>query len=319
MLAIVRRTAHGHTVRVAAHIPACQDVPAQGAVMTHRSILLLVASTITLAGGATSAVNPTPVADVTRRIYISATDSSGVPVTDLAAADISLKEGGKDRQVESLEPATGRMNVALLVDDAGSGAFQAAVAQFIDRTLARSQFSITLLNPQASMLVDFTNDPSALRDALGRLGKRGRMQADGDQMLDAIDRAAKAFQRRKAERAIVVALTLTGGKPESIEPHDVLESVRASGTMLNVVHLIGADLDMVMSDGPRQSGGRTEEASNGDRIIPAAIRIAQSLLTQYVVTYTIPDGTSLSDRLAISTSRKGITLTAPTRITAKRR
>jgi hypothetical protein len=42
------------------------------AVMTHRSILLLVASTITLIGGATSALKPTRVADVTRQIYVSA-------------------------------------------------------------------------------------------------------------------------------------------------------------------------------------------------------------------------------------------------------
>lgn len=285
--------------------------------MTHRSILLLVASTITLTGGATWAVKPTPAANVTRQIYISATDGSGAPVTDLTAADISIKEGGKDRPVESLKPATGPMHVALLVDDAGSGAFQAAIAQFLDRTLARGQFSVTLLNPQASMLVDFTNDPSALRDALGRLGKRGRMQADGDQMLDAIDRAAKSLQQRKAERSVVVALTLTGGKPESIEPKNVLNSLRAAGTMLNVVYLIGADLGMVMGDGPSQSGGRLEQAGNGNGIIPAAIRIAESLQTQYVVTYTIPDGTSLSDRIAVSTSRKGIKLTAPTRITAK--
>lgn len=285
--------------------------------MTHRSILLLVASTITLTGGAASAVKPAPVAGVTRQIYISATDKSGAPVTDLTAADVTIKEGGKDRPVESLKPATGPMHVAILVDDAGSGAFQAAIAQFLDRTLARGQFSITLLNPQASMLVDFTNDPSALRDALGRLGKRGRLQADGDQMLDAIGRAAKGLQQRKAERGVVVALTLTGGKPESIEPDHVLDSLRASGAMLNVVHLLGADIGMVMGDGPRHSGGRIEEAGNGNGIIPAMIKIAESLQTQYVVTYTIPDGTSLSDRIAVSTSRKGIKLTAPTRITAK--
>ena len=285
--------------------------------MTHRSILLLVASTITLTGGAPSAVKPTPVADVTRRIYISATDGSGAPVTDLTAADISIKEGGKDRPVESLKPATGSMHVALLVDDAGSGAFQAAVAQFLERTLARGQFSITLLNPQASMLVDFTSEPSALRDALGRLGKRGRMQADGDQMLDAIDRAAKALQQRKAERGVIVAMTLAGGKPESIEPNNVLSAVRASGAILNVVHLLGADVGMVMGDGPRQSGGRIELAGNGNGIVPATIKIAESLQTQYVVTYTIPDGTSLSDRIAVSTSRKGVKLTAPTRITTK--
>jgi hypothetical protein len=285
--------------------------------MTHRSILLLVVSTITLTGGATSALEPASVADVTRQIYISATDGSGVPVTDLTAADISIKEGGKDRSVESLKPATGPMHVALLVDDGGSGAFQAAIAQFLQRLLASGQFNITLLNPQATMLVDFTNNPAALRDAVGRLGKRGRLQPDGDQMLDAIDRAAKALQQRKAERGIVVALTLLGGKPESIDPTDVLNTVRASGTMLNVVHLLGADVGMVMGDGPRQSGGRIEQAGSGNGIIPATMRIADSLQTQYVVTYTIPDGTSLSDRIAVSTSRKGIKLTAPTRITTK--
>jgi len=287
--------------------------------MTHRSILLLVVSTITLAGGATSAVKPSAVAvaDVTRRIYISATDGSGTPVTDLTAADISIKEGGKDRPVESLKPATGPMHVALLVDDAGTGAFQAATAQFLERTLAGGQFSITLLNPQASMLVDYTNDPAALREALGRLGKRGRMEADGDQMLDAIERAAKGLQQRKAERAVVVAMTLTGGKPQSIEPKNVLDSVRDSGTMLNVVHLLGADLGMVMGDGPKQSGGRIEQAGTGNGIVPAAIKIAESLQTQYVLTYKVPDGTPLSDRLAVATSRKGIKLTAPTRITPK--
>jgi hypothetical protein len=284
--------------------------------MTHRSILLL-ASTIMLTGGAASAVKPGLVADVTRQIYISATDGSGAPVIDLTAADISIKEGGKDRPVESLKPATGPMHIAVLVDDAGSGAFQAATAEFLNRTAARSQISITLLNPQASMLVDFTNEPSALKDALGRLGRRGRMQADGDQMLDAIDRAAKALQKRNAERPVVVAMTIAGGKPESVEPNNVLESVRTSGTMLNVLHVAGADLGMVMGDGPRQSGGRIEDAGNGNGIIPAAIRIAVSLQSQYVVTYTIPDGTSLSDRIAVSTSRKGIKLTAPTRIRAK--
>jgi hypothetical protein len=285
--------------------------------VTHRSILLLVASTISLAGGATSAVKPIPVADVTRRFYISATDASGAQVTDLTAADISIKEGGKDRPIESFEPATGAMHVAVLVDDAGTGAFQAAIARFVERALPRGLFSITVLNPQPSMLVDFTNEPAALRDAIGRLGRRGRIQVDGEQMVDAIDRAAKALQRRNAQRAVIVALTLTGGKPELIEPNNVLDSVRASGTMLNVVQLLGADLGMVMGDGPRQSGGRIETAGTGDGIIPAAMRIAESLQTQYVVTYTIPDGMSLSDRLAVSTSRKGIKLTAPTRITAK--
>jgi hypothetical protein len=253
----------------------------------------------------------------TRRVYISAVDSAGAQVTDLTAADIAVKEDGKVRVVASLEPAIAPMQVAILVDDSGLGAFQSSVAQFLQMNLGRGQFSITLLNPQAVPVVDFTADVAALKNALVRLGRRARIQPDGDQMLDAIGRAAKALERRNAERAIILALTLAGGQPESVEPLDVLNAVRSSGAMLNVVHVIGAEIGMVMGDGPRQSGGRIEQAGTGDALPVALIRIASSLQQQYLLTYTLPDGVKLAERLAVSTTRKGITLTAPTRIATK--
>ncbi len=259
----------------------------------------------------------TGAAETTRRVYISAVDSTGAQVTDLTAADITVKEDGKDRPVASLQPAVAPMQVAILVDDSGLGAFQSSVAQFLQMNLGRGQFSITLLNPQASPVVDFTADVAALKNAVGRLGRRARIQPDGDQMLDAIGRAAKALERRKAERAVILALTLAGGQPDSVEPRDVLNAIRSSGAMLNVVHVIGAELGMVMGDGPKQSGGRIEQAGTGDAIPVALIRIANSLQQQYLLTYTLPDGVKPSERLTVSTSRKGITLTAPTRIATK--
>jgi hypothetical protein len=70
----------------------------------------------------------------------------------------------------------------------------------------------------------------------------------------------------------------------------------------------------VLGDGPKESGGRIEEASTGQAIAPAVIRIADSLMNQYQLTYTLPDGVKMSDRLNVSTSRKGIKLTSPSRI-----
>ena len=275
-------------------------------------------SVITMATRTTATLERVPgEAETTRKVYISAVDSSRAPVTDLKAADLTVKENGKERPVVSLEPAVAPMHVALLVDDAGYGAFQLAVAQFLQKTLGRGQFSLTLLNPQATRIVDFTDDVAALKTALGRLGQRGRLQPDGDQMLDAIVQAARAMQQRKAERPVIVALTLAGGQPQSVEPIDVLAAMRSSGAMLNVVFLTGADLGMVMGDGPKQSGGRIEEVGGGAAIVPAILRIADSLLNQYLLTYTLPDGVNPSDRLSVATSRKGITLTAPTRIAAR--
>jgi hypothetical protein len=280
------------------------------------SRVLLTASTLTLASGAAATVDTVP-AEVTRKVYISATDSKGAPVTDLTAADIAVKEGGKERPVASLEPAAAPMQVAILVDDAGTGAFQNAVAQFIQKTFGRGQFSISLLSPQAAKIVDFTEDADALKNALGRLGPRGRLQPDGDQLPEAIEDTAKALRLRKAERPVILALTIAGGQLHSIQPENVLTTLRLSGASLNVVFITGADLGQVMGDGPKQSGGRIEQAGTGSAIAPAVLKIADALQHQYLLTYTLPDGVKMSDRLNVTTSRRGITLTSPSRLADK--
>ena len=84
-----------------------------------------------------------------------------------------------------------------------------------------------------------------------------------------------------------------------------------------MVFVTGADLGMVLGDGPKQSGGRIEQAGTGPAIASALIRIADILQRQYLLTYTLPDGVDASERLSVITSRKGITLTAPSRIATK--
>ena len=282
--------------------------------MNRLIVVLLAASAMTLASRVDTATAP---AEVTRKVYISATDSKGAPVTDLAAADITVKEGGKERPVASLQPATAPVHVAILVDDGGTGGFQSAVFQFIQKVHGRGQFAISMLNPQAIKLVDFTEEVDALKNALGRLGARGRLQPDGDQMPEAIAEAAKALQQRKAERPVILAMTIAGGQLHSVEPDNVMRILRASGAGLNVLSITGADLGQVMGDGPKQSGGRLEEVGTGPAIGPAAIRLADTLLNQYLLTYTLPDGVKMSDRISVTTSRKGISLTAPSRIADK--
>jgi hypothetical protein len=279
-----------------------------------RSIVALLASVTLMSTIRPDAAAHAAPAEVTRKVYISAVDSKGAPITDLTAAEIAVKEGGKERPVVSLQPATAPMHVAILVDDNGTGAFQPGVFEFLQKVLSRGQFSISMLSPQALRLVDYTADVEALKSALGRLGQRGRLQPDGDQLPEAIAESARELQQRKAERPIILALTIAGGLLHSVEPNNVLRTVRASGAALNVVYITGADLGQVLGDGPKESGGRIEEASTGQAIAPAVIRIADSLMNQYQLTYTLPDGVKMSDRLNVSTSRKGIKLTSPSRI-----
>ena len=247
---------------------------------------------------------------MTRKVYVSATDAKGAPVTDLTAAEITVKEGGKERPVASLQPAVAPMQVAILVDDAGTGAFQGAVAQFLQKAFGRGQFSISLLSPQAVKIVDFTEDADELKNALGKLGARGRLQPDGDQMprgdcgsrKDVPAGEGPAAGHRGADDCRRPASLDRAGQRARRAP------IRAAQA-LNVVHVMGADLGQIMGDGPKQSGGRIEQAGTGPAFARGGDQNCGRAPGPVPLTYTLPDGVKMSDRLNVTTSRKGITLT----------
>lgn len=283
--------------------------------MKRTFIPLIVISILPFLAAPAARITAAPAgAEITRKIYISAVDSKGVPVTDLTAANVTVKEGGKEYPVASLQPATAPLHVAILVDDGGTGALQAAVGQFLQKGLGKAQFAISVLNPKATRLADFTGDFSPLQKALSQLGARQRVRPDGDQLPEAILDAAKTFLEMKPERPVILALTIEGASPQVVDPEYVLTTLRASGASLNVVGGTGAELGRIMNDGAKDSGGRIEAGGTQSAMAAGAARIADALLGQYVLAYTLPDGVRMSDRLSVSTSRRGITLTAPTRI-----
>ncbi len=258
-----------------------------------------------------------PRADVLRTFYFSAVDAKGAHVTDLTAADLTVKEGGKERAITAVRPATAPMQISLLVDDAGTGGFQPFVAQFLQMTIGRAQFSIRVLNPQPIMVAMLTEDVVALRSAVGRMGPRGRIQPDGEQIIAGVAEAAKELQQLRAARPSIVVLSASGESVSSQIADEALNTLRSSGASLSVLYITGVELGKVLGDGPRQSGGMMQRA-NGTAAVGAALaKIADNLMNQYVLTYTIPDGVKLNDRVSLSTSRKGVTVIAPSRLADK--
>jgi hypothetical protein len=47
---------------------------------------------------------------------------------------------------------------------------------------------------------------------------------------------------------------------------------------------------------------------------PVMKQVASDLLNQYEITYTLRDGTKPSDRVSVSSKRKGVTVRAPSRL-----
>ncbi len=274
----------------------------------------VLAGTLVLAAVRPHAAPGPARADTTRRVFFSATDARGLPVTDLTAADLTIREGGRERAVATLGPATGPLQISILVDDAGQGFYEGSVGYFVGRMMQRAEIAISMLNPQPFKLVDYTTDPSALLGAVRKLTQRGQIQQDGQQVAEAVAWAAGELRKREARRPIILVMTATG-ESGTIEIDDfILRDLKASGASLHVVHANGVDLGMVLSEGPKFSGGILANASNNESMRDVLSRIAASLQNQYELTYVLPDGTRPNDRLQLQTTRRGVTILAPQRI-----
>ena len=271
----------------------------------------------------------------TRRVYVSVLDSKGAPATDITAADVTVKENGKDREVVSVAPATGMLQIAVLVDDNGTGIFRYALAKFIEPLLGRAEFAISTVQPQTIKLVDYTANAQALSAALAQLNARPGSN-DGGQLLDGIAETAQELQKREARRPIILALTVGGQEHSTLPAHHVLDKLRQSGASLHVLTvvnntlrsqpgatsaaaLIGENMNLgeVLGDGPKQSGGFRQEIVAATGIASGLQELAQALKQQYVIEYTLPDGVKAGDKLSVSLKRKGLTVRAPTRIPDK--
>jgi hypothetical protein len=174
-----------------------------------------------------------------------------------------------------------------------------------------------VLSPQAIKVVDFTRDGDELRAALRRIGPRGRIQVDTEQIIAGVTDAAKELQQRRARRSSIVAFMASGEQTLSDLSDEALNALKSSGASLSVVYVTGVQLGRVLGDGPRQSGGIIEQVTGNTALVPAVAKLADHLRHQYVLTYTLPDGVKPSDRLSLSSTRKGVKLLAPTRIPEK--
>ncbi len=264
-------------------------------------------------GVALTARVPAPLAETPRTVYISATNASGAQVTDLTAADIAVKEDGKDRVVASLKPATGVMDVHIFVDDNGGGAYQQAVLDFLQPTIQHARFSISQFSPQAVKILQGSTDMDEIQAALNKLGRRGRIDTDGEQIAEALGTAARALQQTKPARPVFLVLTLSGDSGHK-NPDLIMGNIRRSGAIVNAVFLQTSGIGQVLGDSPRESGGQAVRIGSVNAISPAIKKITDALLNQYELTYTLPDGVKPADRVAITTTRAGVTLLAPTRI-----
>jgi len=161
--------------------------------------------------------------------------------------------------------------------------------------------------------------------------------------MESIYEAARTVAVPGKRSAILVA-RIGGESPSTERPENIRNLLQKNGTALYVVSLSGADraagsqqltnsgggveagqvrdeeladnarsLQLVLNDGANESGGRRQEVVT-TTTIKAFVGIADELLGQYEITYTLPAGTKPSEKLQVASKRKDVKINAPSKI-----
>jgi VWFA-related protein len=264
----------------------------------------------------------------TRTVYVTVVDREGQAVPGLTAADFGLKEGGKEREIASVAPAAGKMRIALMLDEtlAAQGGVRAAMVEFVERMCTAAEISLIVIGIRGETAVDFTSDPITLVSGIRNLSleKDGRHSMVPEGVLE----VARAFEKAKPARPVIVLIATERDQVTSEDPQTILTHLVRSRALFSVVS-IGGDaalstsagslndmvaMSRIIDEGTRQSGGRAIQVIALTGFANAVRQVADDLSSQYLITYTLPDGVKPSDRLDVSLKRKGATLRAPTRI-----
>jgi hypothetical protein len=280
---------------------------------------------------------------MTRTVFASVLAKDGSPITDLTAAEFSVKEGGKLQSIASVKVATMPLRVHIIVSDGGSGAFQLGVLRLMQALAGRAEFALTSVVGQSERIINFTGDGELIGAGIQKIGRRGTRQGT-HQLMEAIS-AALTDIAAPGTHAVLIVLRIGNEEPSTMPASAVRDALRKTGATMYVVSRTGAskavptygglntmtpeaarrqmddseradtalNLNLVLGDGSRDSGGHQQESALTSAV-PALERLASEINNQYEITYSLTEGTKPSDRLQVTTTRKNVTLRAPLRI-----
>lgn len=279
---------------------------------------------------------PSTPAARTSTVFVTALEENGAPVVDLVADDFTIKEDGKSREVLKAELARAPVQVAIIVDDNGTGIFRAGLVSFVRLMQGRGEMTLSTVVGQTQRLVEYTTDADRLATAIVALMARPGTP-DGGQLLEGIFQAAKEQEKRDAERPVIVVVTVGGEEHSTLPAHHVLDQLARSGSTLYVITVANntlrvmrpidkpsalleenLNLSEVLGEGPKQTGGWREVIVAAPGITPGLQRIAAELKAQYAVAYSRPAKGKATERLAVSINRRGVLLRAPSKVPGRR-
>lgn len=278
---------------------------------------------IVLTAGALLAAQPTS-APTERQILVSVLDDDGVPVPDLTTTDFEIREDDVPREVLRVEPAGDGRHIVLLVDTSQEAVravshLRNGLEAFVDGMHGDNEIALVTFGGPPRILVPATRDLERLLEGIGEVFPRA---GDAAYLLDAIDQVADGIVQRAPERPVIVAVASDGIDYSNRNARQTLDAVKESGASVYIFSLIdrrntranfGAfgnvdrqqiiERDMLLDQGPSESGGRHRELLASSALQRAMDELVAELRGQYLVTYSRPGALIPPEAVSVDVNR----------------
>jgi len=270
------------------------------------------------------AASPAPAQAREGRVYISVTDDN--KAVSITAADVTVSEDGRAREVLKVEKASAPLQIALLVDDSQAAEpaihdIRTALKQFVAKVLdanGESQIALITFGERPTLITDYTSSKASLDRGINRIFAR---QGSGAYMLEAIVSATRGIVKRGAERAHIIVIGTEGVEFSNDHYERVLDHLAESGASLWALTLTAGpradetdevrNRSVVIGRGTAQTGGRQDLVLANSALPVSLDRVAATIFDQYVVTYGRPDTLVPAKAIAVTVTKPGARVLAP--------
>ena len=258
-----------------------------------------------------------------RAVYAGVLDKSDVPVSSLNAKDFVIREDGVPREVLRASAAEKPMHVAVLVDTSQAmrpyvNDLRLALRSFIREMQGSNEIAVYEFGDRPTRLVDFTQDPARLEDAVGRLFSRS---GSGAYLLDAIVDVSRDFRMRERDRPVIVVITTQGPEFSERYHQSVLKDLQSTDAILHALVIdrrrasllstAAREREITLSEGTKLTGGRRDDLLTSMALKDRLSSLAAEMKSQYRIVYARPSSLIGPTRLNVSVQQSGLAVHAP--------
>jgi hypothetical protein len=177
----------------------------------------------------------------------------------------------------------------------------------------KNEVAIIAIGERPTVFTNYTFSQVELKKGIDRIWST---QGSGAYLLDGIIEVCQGFKKRGAQRPVIVAILSEGPELSSRQHDQVLDPLRESGAAFHAITMgrpstslsdETRNRNIVLDEGPRQTGGRREELLTSMALDAKLVQLGDELLHQYKVTYARPQSLIPPERVTVAAAKPGVT------------